>query len=32
LLGINSTTSLRSLTTVNHPGEKEPVNRRLSTY
>src|SRR6266576_3654098 len=32
LLGINSTNSIRSLTTVNHPGEKEPVNRRLSTY
>src|SRR6266568_3453504 len=32
LLGINSTNSIRSLTTVNRPGEKEPVNRRLSTY
>ena len=32
LLGINSTNSIRSLITVNHPGEKEPVNRRLSTY
>jgi DDE superfamily endonuclease len=30
--GINSKNSIRSLKTAIHPGEKEPVNRRLSSY